>query len=147
MDADGPAVTSRALGLQPRGVEVLDRLGALGDLQQRGLPVRRLAVNVDGRPLASRVLQTTSGLTQILAGQGRAARLYEELGPQWALIGSAPFAAIAHDRLGDVVALPGSGESMLVRPDGHLAWNGSETGSMHTWLDATRGRPALEPSV
>ena len=28
----GPAVTSRALGLQPRGVEVLDRLGALGDV-------------------------------------------------------------------------------------------------------------------
>jgi 2-polyprenyl-6-methoxyphenol hydroxylase-like FAD-dependent oxidoreductase len=51
--ADGPSVTSRALGLQPRGVEVLDRLGALGDLPQRGLPVRKVDVNVDGRPLAS----------------------------------------------------------------------------------------------
>src|SRR5689334_21090321 len=51
--ADGPSVTSRALGLQPRGVEVLDRLGALGDLPQRGLPVRKVDVNVDGQPLAS----------------------------------------------------------------------------------------------
>ncbi|MHC9293486.1 FAD-dependent monooxygenase [Mycobacterium sp. LTG2003] len=50
--ADGPAVTSRALGLQPRGVEVLDRLGALGDLPEHGLPVARVAVHVDGRPLA-----------------------------------------------------------------------------------------------
>ena len=33
--ADGPATTSRALGLQPRGVEVLERIGALGDLPQR----------------------------------------------------------------------------------------------------------------
>ena len=37
--AQGPAVTSRALGLQPRGVEVLDRLGALGDVPDRGLPI------------------------------------------------------------------------------------------------------------
>ncbi|GAA1254612.1 FAD-dependent monooxygenase [Pseudonocardia aurantiaca] len=33
--ADGPATTSRALGLQPRGVEVLERIGALGDLPER----------------------------------------------------------------------------------------------------------------
>ena len=50
--AQGPAVTSRALGLQPRGVEVLDRLGALGDLPQRGLPVRQVVVTVEGRELA-----------------------------------------------------------------------------------------------
>jgi 2-polyprenyl-6-methoxyphenol hydroxylase-like FAD-dependent oxidoreductase len=51
--AAGPAVTSRALGLQPRGVEVLDRLGALGDLPDRGLRVRTVTINVDGRELAS----------------------------------------------------------------------------------------------
>ena len=51
--AVGPAVTSRALGLQPRGVEVLDRLGALGDLPDRGLPIRNVTINVDGRELAS----------------------------------------------------------------------------------------------
>ena len=51
--AQGPAVTSRALGLQPRGVEVLDRLGALGDLPDRGLPVGSVVINVDGHELAS----------------------------------------------------------------------------------------------
>src|SRR5688500_5593772 len=51
--AAGPAVTSRALGLQPRGVEVLDRLGALGDLPERGLPIRCVVIHVDGRKLAS----------------------------------------------------------------------------------------------
>ncbi len=40
--ATGPAVTSRALGLQPRGVEVLDRLGALGDLPDRALPIHEV---------------------------------------------------------------------------------------------------------
>ncbi len=50
--ADGPAVTSRALGLQPRGIEVLDRLGALGDLPERALPIREVSVTVEGRELA-----------------------------------------------------------------------------------------------
>ncbi len=49
--AAGPARTSRALGLQPRGVEVLDRLGALGDLPSRSLPVNQVVVNVNGREL------------------------------------------------------------------------------------------------
>lgn len=51
--APGPAVTSRALGLQPRGVEVLDRLGALGDLPDQSLPIQRVHVTVSGRPLAT----------------------------------------------------------------------------------------------
>ncbi|MFI6596637.1 FAD-dependent monooxygenase [Nonomuraea sp. NPDC050536] len=33
--APTPATTSRALGLQPRGAEVLERIGALGDLRER----------------------------------------------------------------------------------------------------------------
>ncbi|PRY37380.1 FAD-dependent monooxygenase [Umezawaea tangerina] len=49
--AAGPAVTSRALGLQPRGVEVLDRLGALGDLPERSIEVDRIAISVGGKPL------------------------------------------------------------------------------------------------
>src|SRR5256885_16827153 len=49
--AAGPAGTSRALGLQPRGVEVLDRLGALGDLPSRSLPVNQVVVHVNGREL------------------------------------------------------------------------------------------------
>ena len=50
--AAGPAVTSRALGLQPRGVEVLDRLGALGDLPERALPINKVVITVEGRELA-----------------------------------------------------------------------------------------------
>ncbi|MCA1603775.1 MAG: FAD-dependent monooxygenase, partial [Acidobacteria bacterium] len=49
--ATGPAATSRALGLQPRGVEVLDRLGALGDLPERSLRVNQVIVSVSGREL------------------------------------------------------------------------------------------------
>lgn len=50
--AVGPAVTSRALGLQPRGAEVIERLGALGDLPSRSLPVHQVMVHVGGRELA-----------------------------------------------------------------------------------------------
>jgi 4,5-epoxidase len=42
--ADGPSTTSRALGLQPRGREILERLGAIGDLPERA--VKALATNV-----------------------------------------------------------------------------------------------------
>src|SRR5919107_5620425 len=49
--ADGPATTSRALGLQPRGIEVLDRLGALGELPRRGVTVGSVVINVDGREI------------------------------------------------------------------------------------------------
>jgi 4,5-epoxidase len=51
--AAGPAVTSRALGLQPRGQEVLDRLGALGDLPARSIAMRRVVVHVGGREIAT----------------------------------------------------------------------------------------------
>jgi 4,5-epoxidase len=42
--AAGPATTSRALGLQPRGREILNRMGALGDLPERA--VHRYATNI-----------------------------------------------------------------------------------------------------
>ncbi|HEX8629630.1 MAG TPA: FAD-dependent monooxygenase [Catenuloplanes sp.] len=60
--APAPATTSRALGLQPRGVEVLDRLGALGGLPEHGLPVRRVVVNVDGREIARLQVGATTPL-------------------------------------------------------------------------------------
>ncbi|MCY0933882.1 FAD-dependent monooxygenase [Streptomyces sp. H34-S4] len=63
--APGPAVTSRALGLQPRGAEVLDRLGALGDLPERSVRIAHVATHVDGRPLARlRVGQPTKLVTR-----------------------------------------------------------------------------------
>lgn len=43
--ASGPATTSRALGLQPRGAEVLARLGALGDLPDKAVRLRSLRIN------------------------------------------------------------------------------------------------------
>ncbi|MFJ3926049.1 FAD-dependent monooxygenase [Streptomyces sp. NPDC090022] len=50
--ATGPADTSRALGLQPRGAEVLARLGALGDIPERSVRIGQVATHVDGRLLA-----------------------------------------------------------------------------------------------
>lgn len=50
--AEGPATTSRALGLQPRGAEVLERVGALGDLPERSIGIRRVVVNLNGREAA-----------------------------------------------------------------------------------------------
>jgi 4,5-epoxidase len=63
--ADAPAGTSRALGLQPRGAEVLDRLGALGDLPDRSLGIGRVVVRVGGRVVANlRVGQRTKLITR-----------------------------------------------------------------------------------
>ncbi|MDB1087683.1 FAD-dependent monooxygenase [Streptomyces sp. ACA25] len=50
--ATGPAGTSRALGLQPRGAEVLDRTGALGDLPQRSRPIGQVRAHVNGTLMA-----------------------------------------------------------------------------------------------
>ena len=49
--AEGAATTSRALGLQPRGTEVLDRLGALGDLRGRSIGIDRISMHVNGKHL------------------------------------------------------------------------------------------------
>ncbi|WP_181764759.1 FAD-dependent monooxygenase [Streptomyces albidus (ex Kaewkla and Franco 2022)] len=50
--AKGPAATSRALGLQPRGAEVLDRLGALADLPEGSVHIRQVLTHVNGEPMA-----------------------------------------------------------------------------------------------
>ncbi|MGB7797779.1 MAG: FAD-dependent monooxygenase [Pseudonocardiaceae bacterium] len=63
--ARGPAITSRALGLMPRGVEVLDRAGALGDLEQRANPLRQVVVDLGSRETAYlRMSQTTKLVTR-----------------------------------------------------------------------------------
>jgi 4,5-epoxidase len=63
--AEGPAETSRALGLQPRGIEVLARLGALNGLPERALQLERIVVHIDGAPAASvRVGQPTDLVTR-----------------------------------------------------------------------------------
>src|SRR3954466_9465435 len=62
--ADGPATTSRALGLQPRGTEVLDRLGALGDLPERSIGIARISIHVNGRPLGELEVGRTTRLVR-----------------------------------------------------------------------------------
>jgi 4,5-epoxidase len=48
-----PAGTSRALGLQPRGIEVMDRLGALNGLPERSLQVEQIVVHINGKHAAN----------------------------------------------------------------------------------------------
>jgi 4,5-epoxidase len=47
-----PATTSRALLLQPRGIEVLDRVGAIGKLREHAVPLSRTIFRANGRQLA-----------------------------------------------------------------------------------------------
>jgi len=47
-----PAGTSRALGLQPRGIEVVERLGALNRLPERALQVEQIVVHINGEQAA-----------------------------------------------------------------------------------------------
>ena len=46
---EGPAVTTRALGIQPRSRQILGRLGALGDLAQVAGPNQTTDILVDGK--------------------------------------------------------------------------------------------------
>jgi 2-polyprenyl-6-methoxyphenol hydroxylase-like FAD-dependent oxidoreductase len=50
--ASAPAATSRALLLQPRGIEVLDRIGAIGKLREQAVPLSRTIFRIDGRQVA-----------------------------------------------------------------------------------------------
>ena len=71
---------------------------------------------------------------------GATVRLHAALGPEWALLGPESLAEVARNRLGDVVALRGDGDAVLVRPDGHLAWRGTDPAALTAWLDAALGR-------
>src|SRR5919106_2982505 len=60
-----PAGTSRALGLQPRGIEVVERFGALNGLPDRALQVEQIVVHINGKQAASvRVGQRTTLVTR-----------------------------------------------------------------------------------
>jgi 2-polyprenyl-6-methoxyphenol hydroxylase-like FAD-dependent oxidoreductase len=71
---------------------------------------------------------------------GTTVRLYDVLSPGWALLGPEPLADLARERLGDVTALRGEGNAVLVRPDGHLAWRGTDAAGLQAWLDDTLGK-------
>ena len=47
-----PATTSRALLLQPRGIEVLERIGVIGEMREHAVPLSRTIFRVNGRRLA-----------------------------------------------------------------------------------------------
>ena len=49
--AAAPATTSRANFLHARGSEVLDRLGALGDLPERSVRAMKITTYLDGKPV------------------------------------------------------------------------------------------------
>jgi len=53
-----PATTSRALGLQPRGREILIRLGALGDLPDRAVQAYATNIRLRRKLLTKFVVQT-----------------------------------------------------------------------------------------
>jgi 2-polyprenyl-6-methoxyphenol hydroxylase-like FAD-dependent oxidoreductase len=117
-------ITERASQLK-----VSYRHGPLGAGHSRFVPGLRV-----GDRIADRTCTRSDGAT---------VRLYDELGPAWALLGPEPLADIASERLGDVVALCGDGDALLVRPDGHLAWRGTDAAGLREWLDRALG-PRVE---
>ncbi|MDA4107368.1 oxygenase [Mycobacterium holsaticum DSM 44478] len=82
---------------------------------------------------------------------GEPTRLYAELGRRWALLaggGGEALIATAQRHLGEhVVALrraePDRTETMLIRPDGHLAWRGRAEPKLAGWLHRALGRGHL----
>jgi 2-polyprenyl-6-methoxyphenol hydroxylase-like FAD-dependent oxidoreductase len=109
-------------------LQVSYRCGPLGARRWRRLPGLR-----PGDRVRDRVCTRVDGTT---------VRLYDALGPEWAMLGPEPLADAARERLGDVVTLRGDGDSLLVRPDGHLAWRGSDAGELQEWLDGALGKRA-----
>lgn len=75
---------------------------------------------------------------------GNVVRLYSVLGPEWAFLGPEALGAVAKARLGEVAMLPTEGDGCLVRPDGHLAWRGSDPRLLAAWLDTALGRPRAD---
>jgi 4,5-epoxidase len=90
--ATGAATASRALGLQVRGAEVLDRVGALADIPDRAVKALNAHIDADGTVLTLPIgrgsrdgrqtmfisqadieAELRRRLTEILAGRGLAA--------------------------------------------------------------------------
>ncbi|HEX2285888.1 MAG TPA: FAD-dependent monooxygenase [Mycobacterium sp.] len=115
----------------------------------------QLQVSYRRGPLGTRTWLPTRGLQAgdrvadraCTRADGTTTRLHAELGPHWALLGPDSLAEVARERLGDVVALRGEDDAMLVRPDGHLAWRGTDTTGLQAWLDRALGHrvEALTP--
>ncbi|MEQ7010250.1 FAD-dependent monooxygenase [Actinopolymorpha sp. B17G11] len=78
----------------------------------------------------------------VVRPDGTASRLHAELGRRWALLmppagEGDDLDAIAGQRLGDHVGMLryDRDQAMLVRPDAHLAWRGSDAAGLDRWLE------------
>jgi 4,5-epoxidase len=61
---------------------------------------------------------------------------------EWVLAGPSTCLEVARERLGDVVHHERAGDTLLVRPDGHLAWRGpSNPERLSAWLNEVLGVP------
>ena len=113
-----PAQTSRALGLQPRAIEVVDRLGALNGLPDRALQLERVVVYIKGREAASvgvgrrTALVTTPGLVISQAEvEAELRRRVEELGGE--IVWGREVSAAKQDGHGVRVGLADGGQSRV----------------------------------
>jgi 4,5-epoxidase len=113
-----PAGTSRALGLQPRGIEVVERLGALNSLPERGLQVEQIVVHINGKHVACvRVGQRTALVTRpgLVISQAdveaELRRRVAELGGQ--IVWGREVAAAKQDAHGVIVNLADGGQSRV----------------------------------
>jgi len=77
---------------------------------------------------------------------GTSARLHTELGGRFALVtgetGADRHLAVVKERLGEhvvVLRCAGPGEVLLVRPDAHLAWRGTDPAGLDRWLNQALG--------
>ncbi len=156
---------------RPIAKDVLESTSGLtqmvvGESAQARLVRDRIAVPLLNRGWMQRYIATKASQLQVSyrngpLGAGRSRRLpglrpgdrvadrdglYDALGPAWALLGPESLADIARERLGDVAALRGKGDALLVRPDGHLAWRGTDSAALRAWLDGALGRPAEVPA-
>jgi hypothetical protein len=82
----------------------------------------------------------------VVRADGSAARLHAELGGRWALLvpltGADELETVARQRLGEHLGVLRHHDqrSMLVRPDAHLAWRGSEVTALARWMDGALER-------
>jgi hypothetical protein len=109
--AAGPATTSRALGLQARGREILGRLGALGDLPKRALHARATNVYVGKRRLIRFVVETQLGRINLGALLISQAEVEAELRKRLAELGG----RVLWDHEAVAATQDGSGVSVTVR--------------------------------
>ncbi|WP_157181191.1 FAD-dependent monooxygenase [Actinopolymorpha alba] len=76
----------------------------------------------------------------VVCADGSASRLHAELGGRWALLmaraAGDDLQTAVRQRLGDHVGMlrHDDEQTMLVRPDAHLAWRGSDVASLDRWL-------------